>query len=106
MMVTHNRCLGTRIAALLGGRSTQTRQAYQGITNISCHTLRTSSAATGLFDDAAQTIAAIDHGTANQPDSEVEPTAKTMVRDIEKIESDLVRSLPRPAPVMPVDYSN
>jgi hypothetical protein len=37
---------------------------------------------------------------------EVEPTAKTVVRDIERIESDLVQSLPRPQPVMPVDYSN
>jgi hypothetical protein len=38
--------------------------------------------------------------------TEVEPTAKSVVRDIERIESDLVQSLPHPQPVMPVDYSN
>ena len=37
---------------------------------------------------------------------EVDPTAGTLVADIERIKSDLVQSLPRPQPVMPVDYSN
>jgi hypothetical protein len=36
----------------------------------------------------------------------VDPTAETLVGDVERIKSDLVHSLPLPQPVMPVDYSN
>jgi len=37
---------------------------------------------------------------------EADPAAKTLDRDIERVKSDLVQSLPLPQPVMPVDYSN
>jgi hypothetical protein len=37
---------------------------------------------------------------------EADPAAETLDRDIERVKSDLVQSLPLPQPVMPVDYSN
>jgi DNA-binding MarR family transcriptional regulator len=61
-----------------------------------------------LFERSRTRVVLTDEGKKQErAESLREPTAKTVVRDIEEeIKSDLVQSLPRPQPVMPVDYSN
>jgi hypothetical protein len=93
-----------RVVLYIGGAEVPARDQYCALEPGANRSVATPKNALILRSELCDGPRAVAYARITVP--EVEPTAKTVVRDIEKVESDLVRSLPRPQPVWPVDYSN
>jgi hypothetical protein len=93
-----------RVVVYIGGAEVPAHDQYCTLEPSAHRTFATPKNALILRSELCDGPRAVAFARITVP--EADPTAGTLAADIERIKSDLVQSLPRPQPVMPVDYSN